>query len=141
MKKSFPVIFVFLISTACGLAQDAEAPENAPPPTGKLIVSQMPDMAQWIIDSTYTNVPKPGEPSGLDRIKQAALKDPALAKAIEDPQYLFMLLNVRPVHVVVTKTGQIRHEVRDMEQGYKDETWANGDLVVERKPIDLLDIA
>jgi len=103
-------------------------------PSGPLIVSKMPDFAKWTIDFSYSNAPKAGDPSVLDRYKQEALKDPELAKAMQDPQFAFTIRNIRQVHVVVTKTKDVVHEERQFEQGYQGDMWSNSEIQVEKRP-------
>jgi hypothetical protein len=138
MKKSLAILIgALVIVTAVGLAraQSDSAPATKDVlPSGPLIVRQMPALAQWTIDYTYTDVPKPGAPSLLDQYKQAALQNPSLAKAMEDPQYVFAIQNIRPIHAVVTKTGNTLHTEVAYQQDYKGEVWIVGDLTVQKLP-------
>jgi hypothetical protein len=133
MKKSI-ILLLFLCVFLCSGNAQASAPDSPQLPSGPLIVAQMPDLAQWSVDSTYSDAAKADQPSALDRYRKEAEKDPALAKAIADPQYLLTLLNPRPTQVLYSKSGNIRHEVRTLELGYKRELWAKGEIMVERKP-------
>ena len=134
MKKSFLMgVFCMTLVFRGSWGQTPEPTKGVLPP-GPLIIDQMPAFAQWTIDYTYSNTPKPGEPSALDLYKQEALKDPALAKALEDPQYVFSLQNIRPLHMVVTKTGNVLHQETTFEQNYKGEMWANRTVKVEKRP-------
>jgi hypothetical protein len=138
MKKLRTVLIGTLVIVSWGnqvWAQSYPAPATKDVlPSGPLIVHQMPDLSQWTIGYLYTDTPKPGEPSILDQYKQAALKNPSLEKAMEDPQYVFAIQNIRPLHVVVTKTGNILHTEVAYQQGYTGEVWIVGDLTVQKLP-------
>jgi hypothetical protein len=109
------LIGVFTATLLCrlGCAQTpAEQPliKEALPP-GKLIVTSMPAFAQWSIDFTYRPEAKPGQ-------------------AVSG--------NMRPVHVLVTKTGDITHEEKTFENGMYGEMWSNHNIAVQRLPNSLV---
>lgn len=136
MKPTLFYIAYALALTFLGSRMDAQTTgeKNALPP-GPIIVALMPDFAQWTIDYIYSNAVKPGEDSvQLARYKKLALEDPALAKAMEDPNFVYTLNPARPKHVMITKTGDIRHEEDDLERDLKKEIWCSGDVKVERGP-------
>jgi hypothetical protein len=132
MNRILLILSVIILFSSTASAQQADQ-ENVLPP-GPLIVTQLPDNVQYTIDFVYSDTPKAGEPSVLDRIKAAAAKDPTLAKELEDPAYLFNVENFRPVHVLVTQTGEITHIETTLEQGYQSESWSNHEIVVDRRP-------
>jgi hypothetical protein len=116
----------------------AEAQTNAPGPDvippGPLVIARIPGAnAQWAVDYTYSNAPKPGEQTALDKLKLEAQEDPALAKNLQDPQYVLSIQNIRPVHISVVRTGNITHEEGLYEQGYTGEKWSDGRVMVERR--------
>lgn len=113
--------------------QSTETKNTLPP--GPLIVTQMPKFAQWSIDYTYTDGLKPGQDSpALAQYKKLAEKDPEVAKELADPRFVATLNPNRPLHVVVTTTGDIRHEERSLEQGQESELWGEAGYTAERKP-------
>jgi hypothetical protein len=126
-------VMVLLTAWVCAQTPSDQGSATKTPPPGPLIISKMPDFSQWTIDIAYTDRPKPGETSAaLAAYTKAAQTDPVLAKAMANPQFVLALRNLRPVHIRITKTGKIRHEERDMEEGGKGELWWIGDYIVER---------
>lgn len=132
-KSLFVAMCVFLLAGGWSEAQITSGTEQLPP--GPLIVGKMPGAAQWTVDYAYADPPKPGtESAKLAGLKEMAAKDPVLAKAMANPQFVFSLDTPRPLHVAITKTGKIRHETRELERNFKSESWTVGECVVERRP-------
>ncbi len=132
MKKSLFIASVILMVFAeQGRCQPTLAQPSLPP--GPLIANHMPDYAQWTIDYTYSDAPKPGADSALlTQYKKLALQDPAIAKAMANPHFIDALNPARPVHVVITKTGNIRHVERSLERGLKSELWSDAGTRIEQ---------
>lgn len=135
MKRYFVIAACLLMILANqGRGQTPQTKLPVIPP-GPLIIEHMPDYAQWAIDYTYTDAPKPGQESDLvARYRKLAQEDPSVAKAMADPHFLDTLEPARPIHVVVTKTGVIRHVDKNLERSLHDEIWMNGDVTIERRP-------
>jgi len=115
MKKSLLIgafTLALFLRGACAQTPDSEPPVKEPLPPGPLIVTHMPAFAQWSIDFTYPPAAKPGQ-------KDQAVGFPG---------------QIRPIHILVTKTGNITHEERIFEHDLKGEMWSNGDIAAERLP-------
>jgi hypothetical protein len=128
-------LILFLLASASTAVCRAQSPADESLPPGPLVNSSMPDRSRWTVDIVYTDRPKSGQPtSAMEAFQKAAQSDPVLAKQMANPQFAFALRNLRPVHILVSKTGKIRHEERDLEEGAKGELWRFGDDEVERLP-------
>ena len=131
MKKRLLFLCVIAMVTAKAPAQDSASG----PPSGPLVVTRMPDRAQWTIDIAYANAPKPGTVSSqLAYYQQQAKIDPLVAKQMENPAFVAALDPVRPVHIVVTKTGMTWHIVENMERGEYAEEWRTAQVTAVKKP-------
>jgi hypothetical protein len=96
-----------LTGWACAQTQETPTPKVSLPP-GPLVITKMPNFAQWSIDYTYPrSSTKPGE---------APSQPPRL------------------VRVIVTRTGSVIHEQRAFDQGQSGELWSTDKYVIERKP-------
>jgi hypothetical protein len=125
---------LFVMGLGFGRMAFAQAGAQEPQlPSGPLVVAQMPNMAQWEVDYSYSDTAKPGQPSALDLLKKEALTNPGLAKELEDPQYSLSLLNPRPVKIVSSASGNFRHQECSYEFGYSSVLWGMGNVVVEKK--------
>jgi hypothetical protein len=136
MNKSFCAAAALCLSVLLGGWLRAQTPLGADQlPPGPLIVESMPDMAQWSIDYTYKDGSNAQtEAAVLANYKKLAQQDPAVAKAMADPHFLYALAPPRPLRKVITKTGDIRHEEVQLERDFKSETWSFGGFRVERRP-------
>ncbi len=133
MKQSKISVALVLILSGCIVCSKAIDAPTAALPSGPLVALQMPEFSQWTVDITYSDRPKPGEASSvMAAYQKAAQSDPVLAKEMSNPQFALALQNSRPVHILVTKTGKVRHEERELEGGTKGELWKVGDDVVEQ---------
>jgi len=138
MSKHFLIIACISAALACfANAQSDISADKKLLASGPLFVNPMPDPSQWAVDFTYTDAPQPGDTSRdtaqMERLQKAAQQDPALAGQLKNPQFLFSIKNIRPKRIVITKSGDIRHEERLMERDYKEESWRTGDVEVEQK--------
>jgi hypothetical protein len=102
---------------------------------GPLIINPMPGYSQWMIDITYSDADKPGNPPSLARLQKAAEQDSALAQELKNPQFLLILKDNRAKRIVVTKTGNIRHEQILTEAGEAKEAWRIDDVEVDRNSV------
>lgn len=112
----FGVVLLFLLADAQTTAE--ETPVKEPLPAGPLIVTKMPDFARWSIDFTYPSA-KTGQPA-----ESPNQKSQPTAPAGQN----------RPIHIVVTKTGDITHEEKTFENGSTGQMWSNRDTAAERVP-------
>ena len=127
MRKCLLFFCIITMATARAPAQDTASG----PPSGPLINSQMPSNAQWSIDYSYTNARKPGVDSPMmAQYKKLALQDPSVAKAMENPRFLNALDPVRPLHVLVTTSGAIRHVETELEGDRSEEAWSDSGITV-----------
>jgi hypothetical protein len=122
MKKSlfiglFSVVLLFRLADAQTTAE--ETPVKEPLPPGPLIVTKMPDFAQWSIDFTYPPAAKAGQSSQSPDQKNQSTAPPG--------QY-------RPIRIVLTKTGDVTHEESVFENNLKGEMWCNRDTGAARLP-------
>ena len=112
-------------------AQDAA---SGPPP-GPLVVTRMPDQAQWTINITYANPLKPGTISPqVAYYQQQAKIDPMVAKQMQNPAFVAALDPARPVHFLVTKTGTTWHIEEDMDRGQHIEEWRTAQVTAVKEP-------
>jgi hypothetical protein len=131
MKKYLLFLCVLAMAAGKSSAQDS----TSGPPPGPLVVTRMPDRAQWTIDFTYTDAPKPGTVSPqLAYYQQQAKIDPIVAKQLENPAFVAALDPARPVHIVVTKTGTTWHMEENMERGEEIEEWHTAQVTAVKKP-------
>ena len=131
MKKCLLSLCVVVIATAKASAQDAA---SGPPP-GPLVVTRMPDQAQWTVDITYSDPLKPGTVSPqLAYYQQQAKIDPLVAKQMQNPAFVAALDPVRPLHIVVIKTGKTWHIEEDLERGEHIEEWRTAQVTAVKKP-------
>ncbi len=110
MNRSFLIgVLSMLLVAGLAEAQTSELTPSTPDkiPPGPLVITKLPHFAQWTIDYTYANAPKPGMPS---------------------------LKSQRPVRVIMTRTGVTIHEETTFEQGLQGEIWSNDRFVVEKSP-------
>ena len=137
MKKLLSIALATAGFAHVGFGQASPSPDALPP--GPLVVQRTPGTLQWTVDFTYGENPKPEKAAARERrFRKLAEEDPALAKAMDDPQFQQALDAPRLKRLVITKTGDLRHEERFFEGGQKAETWRGADFRVEKK-INLAD--
>jgi len=118
-----------------GMIRAEEPPEKPSLPPGPPVVTQMPDFAQWSIDYVYADSPDGGVPSAAPGSTVAAGRDGLQEENIKGLSLGANISGMRPLHVVITKTGDIRHEEWSLEKNGTKEIWAMGDVVVTRSSI------
>ena len=137
MKTSRLSSFCFFALFAyCAVAQNAPQPAGTPqpPPSPPFVATHLPEWCQWTVD--FKRPPSASNASGdpLDAYRKLAAQDPTVAKAMQNPQFVFSLNEPRPLRKVIVKTGPVSHEVDTLERGYRHEIWTMGESVVEKFP-------
>jgi hypothetical protein len=120
---------LLLVSCSTHAATDEEKQLLA---AGPVMINPMPTFSQWTVDCTYTDVTKPGDNSQMQKLQKAAQTDPLLAKQLKDPQFLASLKDSRPKRIVITKTGDTRHEETVFISGDSEADWRIGNIEVSR---------
>jgi hypothetical protein len=129
--KGLILFFLVVAMTTKVLAQD----NTSAPPQGPMIDTKMPEQAQWTIDFTYANAPKPGAVSPqLAYYQQQAKIDPLVAKQMQNPAFVAALSPVRPVHILVVKTAGVWHIEEDLEGGKQAEEWRTFQVTATKAP-------
>ena len=130
----FCLTTVFAIdATADNASKAAGTPQG--PPAPPLVAPQLPIWCQWTVDYTYSSTAQGSSPTALlAAYKKMAAQDPLLAKMMANPQFIYSLVEPRPLHTLVVRTGEVRHEVRNLERGFMDDRWTLGDAMVDKKP-------
>jgi len=136
MKKNLSILLalgIFARMCQCQVPTTSASPVTTALPSDHPIIQRMPDFSQWTIDFTYA---KKAEKSSdkLREWQKLATKDPNVAASMADPKFVYALDPARPLHVTVTKTGDIRSEEWTYERNLKGELWSDGQTVVQRKP-------
>jgi len=135
MNKSILVLINVLGFYCIAYGQSPVETGTTSLPSEPLIVRKMPEFAQWTVDYTYKDKPKPGEVSAiLAQWQRLAAQDPLVAKQMTDPNFVYALDPARPLRRVVMKTKSVRSDICDFERNLRGEIWTDGITVVERKP-------
>ncbi len=128
-------VAAFLLAPRSDAQTASETSDKDQLPPGPLIVPAMPTTAQWTIELTYKEPSTPESAAAkLASFKRSAEKDPVLAKELANPQFAFAITMPRPQRIIVTKSGDLRHQAIEYERGYKGDIWLFNGFLVTRLP-------